>query len=348
MSVLINGPTLVIRRASIDAWRGAHWHLGPLGVDALATRFGATGASVTSVVADEHLVAVSYREMSDVEAARDELASQGVPRETHETHETHANDCAVLDAAYGPLAACDWVECVRHPSGYSYAWLIGTAPGSLAAPPGWSAPARPTIADAAHEPGRVRRLACENNIETWLDFGTGELYSTPVAPEEQPMAAPNLEFHPDPPNDLFPLIDQALAEVGWKYIPAGDEGARLSCTGSSAIYELAIGASAKRREIVCYCYVPTRVKPEDRVRVAELVTRINFGLRLGNFELDFGEGDIRYKTSVDVAEVAANSMMIRGMIGVAMWLCDMYFPAIQRVVFAGVAPEDAVRDVEAR
>ncbi len=34
--------------------------------------------------------------------------------------------------------------------------------------------------------------------------------------------------------------------------------------------------------------------------VAEFITRANFGIVIGNFEIDFSDGEIRYKTSIDV------------------------------------------------
>jgi hypothetical protein len=34
--------------------------------------------------------------------------------------------------------------------------------------------------------------------------------------------------------------------------------------------------------------------------VAEFLTRANSGMVIGNFELDFADGEIRYKTSIDV------------------------------------------------
>ena len=41
-------------------------------------------------------------------------------------------------------------------------------------------------------------------------------------------------------------------------------------------------------------------RPEEmRVPMAEFLTRANYGLRIGNFEMDFEDGEVRYKSSVD-------------------------------------------------
>lgn len=42
--------------------------------------------------------------------------------------------------------------------------------------------------------------------------------------------------------------------------------------------------------------------PEDRrLALAEFLTRANYGLFIGNFEMDWQDGEVRYKTSIDVA-----------------------------------------------
>jgi len=37
-----------------------------------------------------------------------------------------------------------------------------------------------------------------------------------------------------------------------------------------------------------------------RGAVAEFINRANYGIIIGNFEMDFADGEIRYKTSIDV------------------------------------------------
>ena len=43
--------------------------------------------------------------------------------------------------------------------------------------------------------------------------------------------------------------------------------------------------------------IEKQVYPEA---IAEFLTRTNYSMIIGNFELDFADGEIRYKTSIDV------------------------------------------------
>ena len=48
--------------------------------------------------------------------------------------------------------------------------------------------------------------------------------------------------------------------------------------------------------ILLYSVCPLRVPAERRPEVSQFLTGANYGLAAGNFELDFEDGEIRYKT----------------------------------------------------
>jgi len=47
---------------------------------------------------------------------------------------------------------------------------------------------------------------------------------------------------------------------------------------------------------VCYCVLPTEIPTEMYPVVGEYLHRVNYGLINGNFELDYAEGAVQYKT----------------------------------------------------
>jgi len=42
------------------------------------------------------------------------------------------------------------------------------------------------------------------------------------------------------------------------------------------------------------------VQPKQQPDAAELINRVNFGLRIGNFEMDVEDGVLQYRTSIDI------------------------------------------------
>jgi hypothetical protein len=56
--------------------------------------------------------------------------------------------------------------------------------------------------------------------------------------------------------------------------------------------------------------VQCRVPEAKRQAMAEFLTRAKYGLCMGNFEMDFGDGEVRYKASLDIADGELTAKMI--------------------------------------
>ncbi len=87
---------------------------------------------------------------------------------------------------------------------------------------------------------------------------------------------------------------------------------------------------------------PVMVKERFRPAAMEFITRANYGLVMGNFEMDAKDGEIRYHVSHLMEDGILTDETIRRLFGTAMGTADRYFPALMRVLFAGETPEDAV------
>jgi len=86
--------------------------------------------------------------------------------------------------------------------------------------------------------------------------------------------------------------------------------------------------------------------PEDRLEaMGEFCNRANFGLAVGNFELDHDGGEVRFRTSLDAAESTADIELIRNVVVANVITFDQYLPGIEAVL-AGTEPVDAIEDVE--
>ena len=80
--------------------------------------------------------------------------------------------------------------------------------------------------------------------------------------------------------------------------------------------------------------------------MAEFITRANYGMIIGNFELDFSDGEVRYKTSIDVEGAELVPAVIRQLVYANVLTMDRYLKGIMAVAFGGVDPEMAVKSVE--
>ena len=79
-----------------------------------------------------------------------------------------------------------------------------------------------------------------------------------------------------------------------------------------------------------------------RPSVAELVTRINYGLRIGSFEFDMKDGEVRYHIGHLMENCSISEMLLLRLFNIGMRTADQYFPAFIQHIYSGVTAEDAV------
>jgi hypothetical protein len=90
---------------------------------------------------------------------------------------------------------------------------------------------------------------------------------------------------------------------------------------------------------------PEPIEPDLRPAVGEFCHRANFGLAIGNFELDYDGGELRFRTSVDAEGTTPTPELIRNAVVANVLTMDRYLTGIEAVL-AGTEPADAIEDVE--
>jgi hypothetical protein len=95
-----------------------------------------------------------------------------------------------------------------------------------------------------------------------------------------------------------------------------------------------------------YSLMESHVPDDKRVAVAEYLTRANYGLYIGNFEMDFSDGEVRFKTSIDVEGGELTQVMIKNLVYVNVMMMDKYLPGVMSVIYAATPPQDAIEEIE--
>ena len=148
---------------------------------------------------------------------------------------------------------------------------------------------------------------------------------------------------------LYDVVVTWLHEGDWEFVENqrdnGDHWTRSRYKADNATFDLVLETSEAQEEFFVYVYWPTRVPPDRCGAVAELMARINYGMRLGNFELDMRDGEIRYKVSVDVEGAQLVPQMIENMVRAALSTADRYAPAIMSCSYGDKNALDALRVV---
>jgi hypothetical protein len=99
-------------------------------------------------------------------------------------------------------------------------------------------------------------------------------------------------------------------------------------------------------QFVFYSICPIATPEDKRLAIAEFITRANSGMILGNFELDFEDGEIRYKTSIDVTDDYLSHALIEQLVYANVSMMDAYLPGIRSVIAGEASPAEAIRRLE--
>jgi hypothetical protein len=77
--------------------------------------------------------------------------------------------------------------------------------------------------------------------------------------------------------------------------------------------------------LAIYSVLPSRIPEERRDAVALLLTRINYGLIVGNFELDLDDGEVRFKAS------GPTGTPLPPLVATVLGQTDRWLPALEAV-----------------
>jgi hypothetical protein len=125
-----------------------------------------------------------------------------------------------------------------------------------------------------------------------------------------------------------------------------DEVIRAEVTGEHGAWAVFAVGREKDSRCTIYSQVPWTTPEAQRLEMAEAITRINFGLPLGNFEMDFADGEIRFKTSIDVTGERMTTSLFEDLFEPNITTLDLYLPALEAVRDGRMTPREAVRMVE--
>ena len=141
------------------------------------------------------------------------------------------------------------------------------------------------------------------------------------------------------------LLDEGLQPERLPDNPAASDGAlsvqqvneqihsmRLSIQGKNAEWVCLVRVFEHTERVLVYSILPAQVPDAIRSDLALMLTQINYGLIVGNFELDVQDGEIRYKTSIDVEGIILNSTVVRNLLYGNFFSMDLYYQALMTAI----------------
>jgi hypothetical protein len=132
---------------------------------------------------------------------------------------------------------------------------------------------------------------------------------------------------------LFDTVKAFLGAHGFDGTFSGDDTVvHLDGNGANGSWLLWITTDEPTERCVVYSTAKFMVPQDRRVPVLELISRINIGLAVGNFELDVDSGQVSFRTSVDVEGDRLTPALLSQLVAANVEAFDAYLPALESVV----------------
>jgi hypothetical protein len=96
---------------------------------------------------------------------------------------------------------------------------------------------------------------------------------------------------------------------------------------------------------IFYSICPLQILETRQASLLELIARVNSGLAMGNFEFNFTDRTVHFKTSIDVTGDRLTPALIKRLVYTNVLMMDQYLPGIEAVL-AGETPEIVIRSIE--
>ncbi len=145
----------------------------------------------------------------------------------------------------------------------------------------------------------------------------------------------------------FNTLGSFLEEDGWYPQQLDDRYIyRMGFSGEHGQMACFAQIRLELEQLLFYVLAPVKA-PEDRLdEVAEFLTRANYGLRIGNFEMDYNDGEVRYKSSLDFEGEPLSPRLIRNAIYPAVQTLDRYLPGLMQVIYGNRSAQEAIEEIE--
>ncbi|MEH2039431.1 YbjN domain-containing protein [Nostoc sp.] len=131
-------------------------------------------------------------------------------------------------------------------------------------------------------------------------------------------------------SSIYQVMIDFFTKDDWAFVKLqGEPILQLAFQGKRDRFTCYAKAREEEQQFVFYSVCPVKAPKTKRRAIAQFLTQVNYGLVIGNFELDVTDGEIRYKTSIDVQGERLTTTLIKRLVYTNVLMMDDYLPGIQ-------------------
>lgn len=151
-------------------------------------------------------------------------------------------------------------------------------------------------------------------------------------------------------NEIANVVKQFLDEDDWHYSFDENRGNfKFGLCIDSKMKNIRYLVDVDDDNVIVYGTAPVGADSDDKqmmAKMAEYICRVNYGLQNGSFELDFRDGEIRFKSYVDCDGCMPGKDVIRNSVHCTAMMFERYSPGMIDIIFAGSNAKEAIEKCE--
>lgn len=147
---------------------------------------------------------------------------------------------------------------------------------------------------------------------------------------------------------LFGKIVEYVKSQNWKYRIVGDNQDILEFNMGlkGKINSCRVVATSSDKEIQAFTFAPIKADKDAYDNVVEFITRANYGTKLGKFEFDYRDGEVRYQVCLPCREGVPSMKDVEFAVDCGMLMLQRYGDGLVKNIMGFGNPEKDIAEIE--
>lgn len=142
---------------------------------------------------------------------------------------------------------------------------------------------------------------------------------------------------------LFRVLYKILSQNGWEFdFDNKNEIIKLEIRGVNTNFHVFLLVDEEQESLLCNTHISQKIPYSKRLEVCDFMSRVNYELANGNFEMDMDTGEIRFRTFLDLSDADPSKDQILNIVGNGVQGFDTFYPGLMKLVYEDYSAEKAV------
>lgn len=149
-------------------------------------------------------------------------------------------------------------------------------------------------------------------------------------------------------NILSTLAYEILSEHGYPVVQSEERNGSVSSLINldSGTYRFELISGMQGQDFTLYLRMPENIPERHCFAVMELLTRLNYRLAVGHFEMDLDDGEVRFVHRQLTEDSDFSRNLLLTLMRISLDLVDTWYPGMLRIVQDGLHPQAVLAEID--